>query len=160
MDLFRSADFIFLTDIFQYFSTTSFTVHNFDRHCRNDLLALETPQSSDNLTFFLQYNVHFIRFYHGFSVFWFWFEPFTCMYLHKHQKLFSGKTTNRVREIFSKQGCRRDALNAAFTLSNAHSKDFFLLVMACINFKLFELRGLQCWWSLAKSLPGAVLLCG
>ena len=64
------------------------------------------------------------------------------MYLHKYQQLFAGKTTNRVREIFSKQGCRRDALNAAFTLSNAHSKDFFLLVMAMarINFKLFELR--------------------
>ena len=58
----------------------------------------------------------------------------------KHPQLFAGKTTNRVREIFSKQGCQRDALNAAFTLSNAHSKDFFLLVTACLNFKLFELR--------------------
>ena len=45
-------------------------MHNFDRHCRNDLFALEIPQNSDYLTFFLQYNVHFIRFYHGFSVFW------------------------------------------------------------------------------------------
>ena len=56
--------------IFSTFFYLFFTVHNFDRHCRNDLFALETPQNSDYLTFCLQYNVHFIRFYHGFSVFW------------------------------------------------------------------------------------------
>ena len=36
---------------------------------------------------------------------------------------------SKVRDIFLKQSCRRKALNAAFTLSNVHSEDFFLWIL-------------------------------
>ena len=35
----------------------------------------------------------------------------------------------KVQDIFLKQSCRRKALNAAFTLSNVHSEDFFLWIL-------------------------------
>ena len=46
-------------------------------------------------------------------------------------KIFTGKTTpaGKVREIFTGQGCRRAAVNAAFILSNVHSNDSFLNIL-------------------------------
>ena len=47
----------------------------------------------------------------------------------KYNFVLAGKSTpaGKVREIFLKQTCRREALNAAFTLSNVHSEDFLFL---------------------------------
>ena len=42
---------------------------------------------------------------------------------------FTAKTTpaGQVREIFAKEGCRRKAINDAFSLSNVHSKNILLV---------------------------------
>ena len=47
-----------------------------------------------------------------------------CLRVGNYIQFFAGKTTpaGKVREIFTGQGCRRAAINAAFTLSNVHSK--------------------------------------
>ena len=53
--------------------------------------------------------------------------------------VFTGSTTaaGKIREIFSKQGCLRKAINQAFSLSDVYSK-IILLDVAWINFKSFN----------------------
>ena len=53
--------------------------------------------------------------------------------------VFTGSTTaaGKIREIFSKQGCLRKAINQAFSLSDVYSKNI-LLDVAWINFKSFN----------------------
>ena len=74
-------------------------------------------------------------------------------------KLFTGKTTpaGKVREIFTGQGCRRAAINAAFTLGNVHSNDPFqhrLLVYQCfIQGSMMQImQSQESAWSLAAPL--------
>ena len=79
----------------------------------------------------------------------------------KYNFVLAGKSTpaGKVREIFLKQTCPREALNAAFTLSNVHSEDFFYLDIAWTIFIIFTLRVLRRTRRWAESVLGAILCC-